>query len=236
MAEMCGVRSQPAPRKTCSNKRQDSPGHATPLQRWDPDESGDDALPPRYDETLGRNSVQQTCQDFKLFKALRVRGFFGRGSEGADGCKTGHVDLTIARLEALHSLNTGATQCKYAEDGMSRDRIKRVLSEGVCDCKCKNSFATAFGACRKLLRMGCFGLFKLKVIKNASNGASKTGALLVLFQPWCFQGMRSAERPGCGFLESGSSAWPGAKGLFMARMAVRSHVKADARLNRFDLQ
>ena len=216
MAEMCGVRSQPAPRKTRSNKRQDSPGHAMPLQRWDPGESGDDGLPPRYDETLGRNSVQQTWQDFKLFKAL-VRGFFGRGSEGADGCKTGYVDLTIARLEALRSLNTGATQCKYAEDGMSRDRIKRVLSEGVCDCKCKRPPKVPQQLCN------CFwGLPK----------AAQDGVLWSLQaeghqkrKQWCLQGLvrfwfcsshgvfrtRSAERPGCGFLESGSSAWPGAK-------------------------
>lgn len=56
--------------------------------------------------------------------------------------------FTLNRLESLHGCGTGNRETsKFARNGMSKSRIRRVLRDPGCDCKCTVPAALLYKIC-----------------------------------------------------------------------------------------
>lgn len=74
------------------------------------------------------------------------------------GCTaTRDVQLSLSRLESLHTLSSSGNvepTSSYAKNGMCKKRIKRVLKEDVCSCRCKVPFAILYRVCVTFWSLG----------------------------------------------------------------------------------
>lgn len=61
-----------------------------------------------------------------------------------------HIDLSLLRLQSLHATcnHDDVKETKYAQHGYSKQRIKRALSQNVCECGCKVPAKLLMSLCR----------------------------------------------------------------------------------------
>ena len=61
--------------------------------------------------------------------------------------KTGTVSLMVSNLNAQHTLNESADHSAFAAHGLDPERIKQVLRNPPCECKCRVPYKVLLQAC-----------------------------------------------------------------------------------------
>ena len=71
-------------------------------------------------------------------------------NSGSDVRSMRNVDLSLLRLQSLHATcsHDDVKETKYAQQGYSKERIKQVLSQNICDCGCKVPPKLLMSLCR----------------------------------------------------------------------------------------
>ena len=135
-------------------------------RRWDPDESSDASMKPlplprrRYDVSseplcsIYRNLLsfestfhiiasdclrsESSWEDAASDSSSTFSSTSDSDSSGSEKGGVGHVGLSIATLQSMHALSSLQTEemSTFAQQGISKKRIKVVLKSGACSCKC----------------------------------------------------------------------------------------------------
>lgn len=128
-----------------------------PLRRYEPSSESESGILSFLELIWQHNDIAKKVHDHTINISWRLRtdnensesenepseGSGGTSSSsedsvGNDKPKVGEVSLTVSKLEAMHSLaSLGATEVSnLAKNGMSKKRIRTILSQSVCDCQC----------------------------------------------------------------------------------------------------
>ena len=187
------------------NSRPDSSpvrcGHMPVLHRYDDD--ADQLLQPskgiwRYHETsdepeklswvylTGLRNQQSVLPQSVTVQKPRTEGSESTGSSDSDDpsseseCPHGNlVDLRLATLNSLHTLNENSDAPVFSSHGMDRKRITDVLNNPPCECRCwlpakvLENACKAFGAFQSKVRMPYCGAFRLRRVLPKGRGALK---------------------------------------------------------------
>ena len=68
--------------------------------------------------------------------------------------RTGEVSLKLSALESLQGLRTSCDSSSYASSGASVERIKQILREPPCNCRCTMPLKPLLSACKAFWALG----------------------------------------------------------------------------------
>ena len=99
--------------------------------------------------------ISSSCNEkltiLKFGKKHVCRSSESDDESSSDGCTTRGskpIDMTLQTLHSLHALNESNDGSIYAQHGANTDRIKELLADPVCPCKCQVPFKVLHKVCR----------------------------------------------------------------------------------------